>query len=112
MCNVSVDLTACKKLAVGADPRNFSFIQNDDLICVHNGADPLCHDQHRRVCGFCLQRPPQLGVRFEIQRRKAVVKHIDRAFLVQRAGDGKPLLLSARYVAAALGDLALISVRL
>lgn len=36
----------------------FAIVEYDDLIGVHDGTDPLCHDENGGVLGICFERSP------------------------------------------------------
>ena len=74
--------------------------------------DALRHDDHGGVVGLGLQRTAQGHVGLVVQRREAVVEQIDPGFLGNGAGNGKPLLLAAGNVGAALCDGALVALGL
>ena len=78
-----------------ADSRHLSFVQDDDLIRMAYRADTLSYDQNSGL--FCLfsKSLPQSGVRFEVQRREAVVEDVQLRLLYESSGDGKTLLLTA-----------------
>ena len=79
-------------------------VQYNDLVRVHDGADPLGHQELGRAAGFFLQGLPQLCIRLKIQGGKTVVKYIDGRIFYQSPGNGEPLLLAAGHIAPALGN--------
>lgn len=87
---------------MSADTRHTPLVQNYDLICAAYGADALRDNQYGGVFGFLCQRLAQSRVGLKVQSRKAVVKYVELRLFHQSARNGKPLLLSAREVIAAL----------
>ena len=109
--DLQVYLAVFQQFPVGAAANDLAIVQHDDLLGVHDGTDPLGHDQHGAVLIRGVQRPAQRSVGLEIQGGKAVVENEDRGLLCQGPGDAQPLLLAAGYIAAALGDRGVVSFR-
>src|SRR6266705_2607243 len=89
---------------MGADAGNMPIVQDNDLVRVHDGAYSLGDDEYCRIKGFFFQRSSQPGVGFKVQRREAVVKHIDFWLSHQGTRDRETLLLATGDIHAALGD--------
>src|SRR6266566_1030102 len=89
---------------MGADAGNMPIVQDNDLVRIHDGAYSLGDDEHCRIKGFFFQRSSQPGVGFKVQRREAVVKHIDFWLSHQGTRDRETLLLATGDIHAALGD--------
>ena len=81
---------------------NFSIIQYDDLIGMQDRADPLGHDQGRRICRLLFQLPTKCDICLIVQRRKAVIKNEDLRLLRNRPRNGKALLLPSGYIRTTL----------
>src|SRR5882724_8027537 len=90
---------------MGAYPYDASFVQNDNLISIHHGADSLGYYKHCGIEGFFFERSTQSRIRFKIKCREAVVKDVYFRLSHQRASNGKTLLLTARNVGATLSNL-------
>ena len=110
--NLLIFRAADHQLGVGALAHQPALVQHKDLVRVQHGGDALCHNDHGGVVGLCLQSAAQGYIGLVVQRREAVVKQIDLGIFGNCPGNGKPLLLAARYVGAALCDGALVALRL
>ena len=80
---------------MGSHAGHTAFIEHENLVRVHDGADALCHDDDSRIFRVRFKRMPQSGVGFVVQGGKAVVKQVDQGVFGNGAGNGKTLLLSA-----------------
>src|SRR5260370_27628336 len=89
---------------MGADADNMPIVQDNNLVRIHDGAYSLGDDEHCRIKGFFFQRCSQPGVGFKVQRREAVVKHIDFWLSHQGTRDRETLLLATGDIHAALSD--------
>ena len=93
-----------------SDTDNLTFIQNNNLFCLHDGGNTLCNNKDGRVFGISFQRFSQFRIGLKVQCGEGIVKDIDWCFLNQRSCDGKSLALTARYVGTTLADLSIKSV--
>ena len=89
---------------MGADPGDRAAVEDDDLVGAHDRADPLGHDDDRRVGDLIGERRPQGRVGLEVEGREAVVEDVDVGALDEGAGDREALPLPAREVGPALRD--------
>ena len=71
-----------------ADPSDRAVVEHDDLIRVHDAADPLGHEDDRRVRRLPLERSAEHRVRLKIDGRETIVEHVDVCILDQGSGDG------------------------
>ena len=62
------NVTVFHQLFMGSFPNDFSVLQNENLLRIHDCTDSLRNDQHRRVRGQFVQRLSKRCVRFVIQR--------------------------------------------
>ncbi len=90
--------------------RNFALVHNDNSVRVLNRGNAL-GDYYfcclRRVFG---KRGAYLRVRMGVDRRRGIVENDYSGLFKQRAGNAKPLLLSARNVYAALTQIVAVAV--
>ena len=71
-----------------------SVVQNQDLVGVHQGGDPV-GDQNGGALHIFPDGLADLLVSFHVHGGEGVVKHLDGGVLHQHPGDGHPLLLPA-----------------
>lgn len=53
MCNLLVNGAGLHQFFMCANPGNSAFVQNDDLVCIHDRTDTLC-DQNNSGTGCFL----------------------------------------------------------
>ena len=99
-----VDRAGLHQFLVGTHPHHPPLVQNDDLVRVPDGADPLSHDQSSGILQLPVQAGTEPGIRPVVQGGEGVVEHQDLRAPRQGPCDGEPLLLAAGYVGASLGD--------
>ena len=85
-----------------SDSHRLAFVQDDNVVCMEDGADSLRNNHNGSILCFRDQCFSQRRICFEIESRKAIVKNIKFRLLHQGTGDGKTLFLSSRKVRAAL----------
>jgi hypothetical protein len=90
-----IDRAGLHQFFMTADTLDPTILQNDDAICVKDGAHPLSDDQDRAVGGLFEKSFSQSGIGSVIERGKTVVKNVDRGILDQRTGDRQALTLAA-----------------
>lgn len=93
--DLSVHRTLGQKFVVCADADRLAFVQNDDLLCMANGADALGNDEDSGVSRFFGKFSSQCCVRLEIERGETIVKDIKIRTFDESAGNRKALFLSA-----------------
>ena len=49
-----------------ADPGHSAFVQDNNLVCIHDRADTLSNQNNSGMGGFLFEGGSQLGVRFEV----------------------------------------------
>ena len=57
-----------------SDTDNLTFIQNNNLFCLHNGRNTLCNNKDGRVFGISFQRFSQFRIGFKVQRGEGIIK--------------------------------------
>ena len=93
--------------SVLGDPALF---QDEDLIRVTQGRDPVRDQNDRRVRGIFLQFPADPGICLSIHCRQGIVKDHDRGAADQHLCHCRPLLLPARERHAAFSHKCIIAV--
>lgn len=93
---------------MGSHSGNGAVVEDNNLIRVPDGADPLGHDQPGGVFAFPVQIFPHLAVCLIVQGREGIVKDQDFRVTADGPGNGNPLLLAAGQVGAALGDVGIV----
>ena len=76
--DLAIHLARLQQLGVRANPHHPPIVQHDDAVGVHHRADALRDDEDGRVGEFGLERRAQPGIGREVERREAVVEHVDR----------------------------------
>ena len=93
---------------MGSFSYNAAILQYEDLVCMKDRIDTLCHDDDGSVTRFPGKLFSKCRIRFIIQCGKAVIKDQYLRLLCDGTGNGQTLLLSAGYIRSALGDLAVL----
>ena len=91
----SINLVGPHQLFMGASTNNFTLIQDDDLIRIHDGPDPLGHNQDRSILRDGFEAAAQNGIRLIVQGRERVIKDIDIRFFHDGPSNRQALLLPA-----------------
>ena len=87
-----------------------SVVQNDDLIRMHDGGDPL-GDDDLRAAGQAPGKPlPDLRLCGRVHRAGGIVQDQHLRLLQNRPGDAEPLFLAAGHIHATLPQIRLITV--
>src|SRR5690625_780385 len=86
----------------GAD--HAALVEHHDPVGRANRADPLCHDDDRRIAGDTTQSCPQCGVGRVVERGERIVEQVDARAFDHRTRDREPLTLTAGHVRPTLGD--------
>lgn len=85
-------------------------VQNDDLIRMHDGGNPL-RDDDLRASGEASGKPlSYLRLRGRIHRAGGIIQDQHLRLFQNRPGDAEPLLLAAGHIHATLAQIRLITV--
>src|SRR5258708_4755994 len=93
-----------QQFLVPAKPDRCAVVEDEDLVGVADGRDPLGDHHHRRLAGVGAQRRPQPGVGGDVEGGERVVEEVDVGPADEGPGDGQALALPAADVGAALLD--------
>jgi hypothetical protein len=88
-----------------------ALLQEQDLVGIHERAQPMRDDDRRPACGLAPERLADVLLGGGIDRRGRVVEHQDRRREEDAAGDRETLALTARERHAALADQGLVVLR-
>ena len=88
---------------------DLAFVQNEDKIAVFYGAYTLCNGDDRRARKAFFQRASQICIGFILQGGGAAIKNPSFPLCGKRAGDAKPLLLTAGNVGRFLREYMIIA---
>ena len=84
--------------------RNATLVKNDDLVGMHDGCNALRDDDDGFAAHARMKSTAQRSIGLVVKGREAVVEQVSTGVGCQGAGNGEPLTLTTRHVAAALGD--------
>ena len=99
-----------KQFLVRAPLDDLALLQDDDLIGVLDGREPVRHDQHRADGPHLFKRPLDQDLSLGVDVRRRLVEDQDLRPVQDRAREREQLPLSLREVLAALDDLRLVLV--
>ena len=105
-----IDFAIFHQFLVRALTNNFTFVQHNDFVSVHDGIDALTDDEHGFMFGFFGKRRAQFGVSFEIQCRKRIVKNVNIRLNRNSPRNRQALTLTTRNIATALSDFTFITI--
>ncbi len=101
---VGVEAAAGQQADVGAPLDEPAVVEHEDLVCSHDGRQPM-GDHHRRPSPQRLvQSGLHRGLVLGVEVAGGLVEDDDAGVLEQHAGDGQALLLAARQPVAPLAD--------
>ena len=95
---------------MGSKAHDPAVLQAEDPICTHNRGNPLADEQYCHARALFPQHGEHRGLRGGVQGAGTVVEDEDSRIFQKGAGKGKPLLLPAGKVDAALAEVRLITV--
>ncbi len=90
-----VSAAETKQFFMGAGFHDMPLVENNDHVCVLNGAQTVCDGEHGTVCHDFIQRILHQFLRDGVKRTGGFVKNQDRRILEDCAGNGNTLFLSA-----------------
>ena len=89
---------------MGSPAHDGPFFQNEDLIRMADGVDPLSHDQNGSPRNLVCQSLTESPIGFKIQGGKAVIEKEEPGMDGQGPGYGQPLPLASGNISPSLGD--------
>src|ERR1700733_1397106 len=95
-----VERAGIHQLPVAPDPGDAAGVKDDDLVGVHDRADPLRDHDHGGILGPRAQGMTEAGLGGDVQGREAVIEQVEAGTPGQGPGDGQPLALTTGNVGA------------
>ena len=62
---------------MGSTTDDFPMVQDDDLIRIHDGPNPLGYDQDGRISCYFLETFSQCSICLVVKSREGIIKDID-----------------------------------
>ena len=85
-----------------AYPCDLTIVQNDDLICIHDGGCTLRYEEYGRVIRLLLDGFPECGICCIVKSGRTVIKDQDFRLLHKRTCNRQSLFLPTGQILTAL----------
>ena len=102
--------SAGEELLVRPDLDDVSAVEDDDLVGIANGREPVRDGDRRPTLGKALERLLDEPLGLRVEGRGRLVQHEDGRVPEDRARNRDPLLLASREAIAALADHGVVAV--
>ena len=83
-----------EKLLVSSLLQDFAARQHDDVICVLNGGEAVCHDEHRADAAHLFQRILNQKLRLSVDVGGGLVQNHNAGLMQDGAGKAEQLALA------------------
>src|SRR6185369_590563 len=104
-----VHAAALHEFLVPALLHDLAFVEHDDLVGAHDGAQPVGNDHGRAALQDVGHVGDDVALRLRVERGGRLVEHQQARIAIQRTRNAQPLDLTARKSRAALADELLVA---